>query len=151
MVVDESNNVYIAGHTEGTYEGATSADYVTIKYDSDGNELWVGRYNGTGNWLDYPESLGVDGSGNVYVTGMSMAIDGQWDYATIKYDSDGKEMWVARYDGVPYTYTWTVTETVQASTHGKGSFKASQVFNWMALILGPLGALGLLQRLRKSS
>ncbi len=41
----------------------------------------------------------MDGSGNVYVTGFSMAVEHQNDYATIKYNSSGVQQWVARYNG----------------------------------------------------
>src|SRR5262249_23549763 len=39
-------------------------------------------------------------STNVYVTGESAASDvGPFNYATVKYNSDGQEQWAARYDG----------------------------------------------------
>jgi len=41
----------------------------------------------------------VDKSGNVYVTGESLGNGTGYDYATIKYDSDGKQLWVTRYNG----------------------------------------------------
>ena len=65
-----------------------------------GNELWVARYNGPGNSFDGANALTVDASG-VYVTGMSLgaAVGTSADYATIKYDTDGNERWVARYNG----------------------------------------------------
>jgi len=46
------------------------------------------------------KALAIDGSGNTYVTGHSQGVDtGINDYATIKYDSDGTDAWVTRYDG----------------------------------------------------
>jgi hypothetical protein len=55
-------------------------------------EAWVARYGGDGS--DVAQGIGVDGSGNIYVTGTSSD-----DYATIKYSPVGQELWVARYDG----------------------------------------------------
>ena len=49
----------------------TSDDYATIKYDTNGNLLWVIRYNGPGNGIDRSSDLVVDSAGNVYVTGYS--------------------------------------------------------------------------------
>ena len=69
-----------------------------MKYDTDGNQLWVARYNGPSNRADFAAAIAVDKSGNVYVTGSSQ--NGRTsDYATIKYDSAGNQLWVAYYDG----------------------------------------------------
>lgn len=94
--VDGFGNVYVTGMSIG--EG-TAGDYATIKYHPDGTAGWVRRYDGPGSGWDYARTIAVDGSGNVCVTGMS--IDGGTgpDYATIKYDSSGNELWVERYDG----------------------------------------------------
>ncbi len=96
LTVDGSGNVFVTGESTGS---GTWQDYATIKYDSNGNEQWVARYNGTGNYQDRPGGLAVDGSGNVYVTGRSTGSNNLTDYATIKYDSNGNEQWVARYNG----------------------------------------------------
>jgi len=84
LAVDDSGNVYVTGHSEVT---GVNHDYVTVKYDSDGNEEWVARYNGPAeNRQDEAYALAVDSSGNVYVTGESSGSGtGYSDYATIKY------------------------------------------------------------------
>jgi hypothetical protein len=94
--VDETGNVYVTGESNGA---GTSTDYATIKYDSSGNQLWVARYNGPGNYSDYIRAFAVDAGGNVYVTGTSKGSDTASDYATIKYDASGNQLWVARYNG----------------------------------------------------
>jgi len=43
--------------------------------------------------------MSLDGSGNVYVTGYSLEIGTNYDYATIKYNSNGDSLWVQRYNG----------------------------------------------------
>jgi uncharacterized delta-60 repeat protein len=96
MVVDDSGNVYVTGHSYGS---SSHYDYATMKYDSDGIEQWVARYNGPGNYHDTPKAIAVDTYGNVYVTGYSYGDGTNTDYATIKYNSDGIEQWVARYNG----------------------------------------------------
>ena len=96
LAVDSMGNVYVTGRDDGI---GTEDDYATIKYDKDGKQLWVARYNGPGNHYDHASALALDDSGNVYVTGYSEGIGTDVDYATIKYDNNGNEIWVARYDG----------------------------------------------------
>ena len=66
LAVDGSGNLYVTGRSRDI---GTDDDYVTIKYDSTGNTLWVRRYNGTGNFADEAIAIAVNGSGDLYVTG----------------------------------------------------------------------------------
>jgi uncharacterized delta-60 repeat protein len=93
---DALGNVYVTGASIG---GNQFSDYATIKYDKDGNTMWVKRYNGPGNNTDGAVAIAVDNAGNVYVTGSSWGSGSVDDYATIKYDANGNELWVARYNG----------------------------------------------------
>jgi len=97
IAVDGSGNVYVTGNSWGGYE--TQNDYATIKYDSSGNQLWARRYNGPGNDEDYAYDIAVDASGNAYVTGFSSPNETTADCLTIKYNLDGNELWVRRYNG----------------------------------------------------
>jgi len=93
LALDGSGNVYVTG---GSYGNGPHFDYATVKYDSSGNQRWVQRYNGPGDSTDYVYAIVVDGSGNVYVTGGSFGSGTSWDYATVKYDSSGNQLWVQR-------------------------------------------------------
>ena len=93
MFVDASGNVYVTGIGRGASGGF---DYVTIKYDPAGVQIWSSEYNGPGNGLDEAHAITVDGSGNVYVTGWSLGTGG-YDYATIKYNPAGVQQWASRY------------------------------------------------------
>ncbi len=93
--VDGASNVYVTGRSVGA---GTGFDYVTIKWDSSGTEKWVGRYNGTGNQTDEAYSIAVDALGNVYTTGTSTGAGTGLDFATVKYDSLGNEVWAARFN-----------------------------------------------------
>jgi hypothetical protein len=91
IAVDALHNVYVTGQS---FDSPLTSDYVTIKYNSAGQEQWVARYNHFGGELNGATAIAVDTAGNVHVTGES-----DYDYATIKYDAAGQEQWVARYDG----------------------------------------------------
>jgi hypothetical protein len=97
MAVDSSSNVYVTGLSKGE---TTGFDYATVAYDSEGVELWTARYNGPANGDDVALAIAVDsGSGNIYVTGHSYGGAAGQDYATVAYDSNGNQLWVARYHG----------------------------------------------------
>ncbi len=65
-----------------------------------GVPLWTNCYNGPANADDYAVAVAVDGSGNVFVTGLSDGGSGSYcDYATIKYSSAGVPLWTNRYNG----------------------------------------------------
>ncbi|MCH7761494.1 SBBP repeat-containing protein, partial [candidate division TA06 bacterium] len=98
LAVDTSGNVYVTGWSDSDTSIIENLDFVTIKYSSIGDTVWVRRYNGPGNGSDRASALDVDDSGNVYVTGWSTGIGTDFDYATIKYSSIGDTIWTRRYD-----------------------------------------------------
>jgi hypothetical protein len=96
IVVDDSGNAYVTGKV---YSTVTNYDYFTIKYNSSGVQQWTAIYIGPGI-DDEAYSVGLDHSGNVYVTGRSSGEGGSYfSYCTIKYNSSGNQQWVQRYHG----------------------------------------------------
>ncbi|MCC6866248.1 MAG: SBBP repeat-containing protein [Ignavibacteria bacterium] len=100
IYVDEFGNVYVTGESWGNDD--LNGDYLTLKYNSNGNLQWAKRYNGSSSKNDFASSIAVDPSGNVYVTGASQMQSKGYDYATIKYYSSGSQQWFKRYDGPAY-------------------------------------------------
>jgi hypothetical protein len=97
MAVDAAGNVYVTGRSQAGGAGIDQFDYATVKYDTDGNELWTARYNGPDGLQDEVLALALDPDGNVYVTGGSKGAGGRNDYATVKYDASGVQQWASRY------------------------------------------------------
>jgi hypothetical protein len=101
---DEANDIdyssgkaYVTGYSIGN---TTGPDYFTIGYDGEGNETMSGRYDGPSHEGDKAYAVVADSTGNVFVGGAS--IRGQprkhSDYAIVKYDSQGEEVWDEKYD-----------------------------------------------------
>jgi len=101
ITVDSKKNTYVTGSSKGI---GSNFDYLTIKYDSSGVLIWSQRYNGPANDIDHPTDIEVDTSGNVYVTGYSIGIETDCDYATIKYNSNGVSQWTQRFNGLDSLY-----------------------------------------------
>jgi hypothetical protein len=101
LAIDSSGNAYVTGRS--------SDDYVTIKYNSSGDTQWVRRYAGLATGLDWAYDIVVDDIGNVYVTGASgYGTPTSFDFATIKYNSDGDTLWVRRFNYSGNSEDWAV-------------------------------------------
>lgn len=96
MAVDSAGNVYVTGKS---WINGSNYDYSTVKYNTAGVFQWEARYNGPGDYIDEPTGIVVDKSGNVFVTGNSYGGSSDYDFATIKYNSNGVQQWVDRYNG----------------------------------------------------
>jgi len=108
MALDASGNIVVAGYDAG--------DYLTAKFDSNGNLLWSARENGrVGDIALAPgvTAVALDAAGNVYVTG---GLGGSRSYTvtycfftcttyhlnasdqvTVKYSSNGHRQWISTY------------------------------------------------------
>jgi hypothetical protein len=95
VTADDSAYVYAAGWMDNK---PTGLDYAVAKYNADGEQLWVNYYdNGAGD--DRAAAIALDTAGNVYVTGKSPGSGSGYDFATVKYDNNGNQLWFARYNG----------------------------------------------------
>jgi len=89
MKLDAWGNVFVAGKsTSDKY-----FDWVLVKYDPDGKELWTNRYDGSGGRDDVPNALVIDNSGNAVVMGTCTNNNFEKDIVTIKFGLDGALIW----------------------------------------------------------
>src|SRR4030095_6491132 len=121
---DNASNIYVTGHTDG----ASHFDcYATVKYNSAGLLQWVQRYNGALGFYDRANSLGVDGSGNVYVTGFSQESGTSTSATTIKYNTGGVQQWRVSYnDTLGYSdepFSLTLDNSGNVSITGTFSYR----------------------------
>jgi len=100
IAVDGRGNVFVTGESTSGGFGSPLSDYATVAYSNAGEVLWINRYDGPSNGSDRATAIAVDGTGNVFVTGVSFRSGtGDSDYATIKYSNDGIPIWTNRYNG----------------------------------------------------
>jgi hypothetical protein len=95
IAVDYEGNVCITGYGRKTYR----YNYLTIKYNSQGDTLWTAIYNSPStNGGSSAYAICIDLQNNVYVTGSSI-LNNTDNYGTVKYNRNGVQQWVARYEG----------------------------------------------------
>jgi PKD domain len=105
-VVFGPDEVVYVGEFEST---AIDTDFSLVKYANDGTLLWNRTYNGPSDKWDSIKRIQLDSAGNIIVTGYEQQSNFYSDFATIKYDADGNQLWlqhlnlVANNDEIPWT------------------------------------------------
>jgi len=100
LAVDSSDNIYVAGFTNGGLDGNTSSgkhDILLVKYNSGGSKQWLQQFGSSKN--DFGLGVNVDSKGNIYVTGYTeggldgKTNSGERDIFLVKYNSSGTKQW----------------------------------------------------------
>ena len=91
LTTDAAGNVYVTGNSD--------FQWLTIKYDASGNQVWSQIYSEAGITDTYGDDIQVDTAGNVYVSGYRWGPFIDSDILLIKYDQSGVQQWVAEYAG----------------------------------------------------
>ncbi|MFM2016666.1 MAG: hypothetical protein RL007_322 [Bacteroidota bacterium] len=89
--LDAAGNVLVTGYTTSSTQGR---NFITIKYDSAGSQLWATTFNGAMNGDDSATCIVVHptDTNKIYVSGFSY-YNGTKDYWTVKYDGLGNQKW----------------------------------------------------------
>ena len=87
MALDSSGNIYAAGYSN---RGASSDDFIVIKYNSSGIQQWTAVYNGPDNYIDQIKCIAIDNAGNIIVTGFNENTAHRRTLCTIKYNPAGE-------------------------------------------------------------
>ena len=92
LALDPQGNILVAGTAT---DASFKKDFLTIKYNSAGAELWRARADGSAGANDGATAIAVDNGGNVYVTGTYTSVTSSSGIMTLKYDPSGQEVWRA--------------------------------------------------------
>ncbi len=92
--VDADGNVYVAG--TAAVSNPFGDDFVVIKYDPDGDELWAELVDGGVDGTDRAAALALDAAGHPYVAGRLLPPPGnEWQAGVVKLLPDGSLDWMA--------------------------------------------------------
>ena len=73
MEIDQNDNIFLIGHSNGKLgKGQKDESYNTwvARFDTNGNNKWIQQF-GSENNLDYPTGVTTDGTGKLYVSGVT--------------------------------------------------------------------------------
>jgi uncharacterized delta-60 repeat protein len=144
IAVDKDGNALVTG-SRGESCGQHCYSFATIKYSPAGVRQWVKIYDPEPTSDDLAHAVKADRDGNVYVTGQSSWKSAFYDFATVKYAPDGRQLWVRRYDGpgqgedIPYSLAVDSQGNAVVAGHSHTSLEAGS--DIATLKYSPTGAL----------
>jgi uncharacterized delta-60 repeat protein len=96
IIYGADGNLYIAGRNNipGSW-----GNFTIMSLDTNGNERWKYRYNGSGNQSDWAEAIVYGLDGNLYAAGRTWESSTADDITVISLDQNGVERWVYQYNG----------------------------------------------------
>lgn len=145
MTTDNLENSYITGQFFDTVDfdpgpgvanivSNGSTDLYIEKMDPNGNLIWTYTAGGAGS--DAGLSIALDGTGNVYVTGLFMGLvdfdpgvgnadlisNGDWDVFILKLDPNGNFVWAKSYGSADTDQTWDLKIDQSGNLYTIGTF-----------------------------
>ena len=120
IAVDATGGVYVTGHTNGNLAGTHHGTYDAwlAKFDVSGAELWRTQIGTTAE--EFSESIAVDATGNVYLSGTTNGnfggpSQGLYDAWLAKFDPSGTELWRTQFAFGPSSNDWSHSVAVDSA------------------------------------
>jgi hypothetical protein len=128
--LDGQSHVYVAGTVYGAIGDDSigpAAEYVTIKYSADGDQLWSVRQRGPEAAEAVARDVALDASGGVYVLGTERGgAGGRARLVTVKLGPDGSERWVVGHAGMASGAARALTVDAAGTVWATGSDAAGE-------------------------
>ena len=96
LAVDDSGFAQLAGQSMGAGSGP---DFAAMRLTLNGDTVWCQRYNGPANSADAAYAVVIDKTGRIYAGGPSVQDGTDYDFISIRYHPDGRELWDEHYAG----------------------------------------------------
>lgn len=135
IMLGDSGTIYVAGRSKRRITYEYDWDFTVIKYNPNGDTLWIRFYDGPSHFQEDPPALAKDNLGYVYIAGASRDSLNSFDFATIKFTPSGDSIWVRRYDSplhgydVPTCIAIDPSGNVYVSGFGNSDFSTGNYFN----------------------
>jgi len=147
VATDHSGNVYLLGSyydssiclfgTDTLYNPSNFCMYFLTKYSPTGNVIWAKNIVGNSR-LRFLGAIGVDGAGNIYVSGgfndSSVSIGGttlvnmgSFDVFVAKYDTLGNPVWAKSFGGIYDDFPQLMTVTPAGNIYISGPYFSSSM------------------------
>ncbi len=128
MVLDKAGNIYVTG---SSYNGRFSKDITTIKYDKNGAQQWIRKYNGPSDNDDSGIAIALDNSGNVFVTGTVYNDTSRSDIIVLKYETNGNLLWSKTTGGTAsyYDYVNDIAVDKDGNVYITGTVENNDTYN----------------------
>ena len=97
LALDSSNDIVVTGNIHDDFDNNSS--YGTYKLNTNGTYVWTNNYPNLPTTANVATAIAVDQLNQIYVTGYSPGTNSGNDIVTIKYDNNGKMIWLQRYSG----------------------------------------------------
>ncbi|MCP4441611.1 MAG: T9SS type A sorting domain-containing protein, partial [Aureispira sp.] len=167
MDLDNNGNIYLTGYIIGTVDfdpssnvanlvGTGQKDIFLAKYDANGNYTWAKMMDGPKD--DRGNSLVVDGSGNIYLSGdlvstldidpssntVNLTSTGSTDIFLAKYNTNGNYLWAQQIGGSNYDNSFIHSLAIDGNGNAciTGYFEGSIDCN-LSMASGSLNSTGL--------
>lgn len=117
VIETKDKELVVVGHSSSTNVGFTNngvSDAIIVKYDKDGNQLWVNNFGGYDGDYFYlvteTQDKGFVAVGDSWSDNAGFVYKGYGDAIIVKYNSEGKQEWVRSFGGSNDDYFFAVIE-----------------------------------------